>query len=81
MFSLVDCAVYLAIIAHVGEEALAVTTSASIDFLRKPAAGRRLFADVTILKLGKRLAVGDAVIRNDGSEAALARATLTYSRP
>ncbi len=81
MFSLVDCAVYLAIIAHVGEEALAVTTSASIDFLRKPAAGRRLFADVTILKLGKRLAVGDVVVRNDGSVAPLARATLTYSRP
>ncbi len=81
MFSLVDCAVYLAIIAHVGEEALAVTTNASIDFLRKPDAGRELFADVTLLKLGKRLAVGDVIVRNEGSDAALARASLTYSRP
>ncbi|MEM7753606.1 MAG: PaaI family thioesterase [Pseudomonadota bacterium] len=81
MFSLADCAVYLAIIAHVGEEALAVTTGASIDFMRKPAAGQPLFADVTLLKLGRGLAVGDVALRNDGVEALVARATLTYSRP
>ena len=81
MFSLADCAVYLAIIAHVGEEALAVTTSASIDFMRKPAAGKALLAEVTLLKLGRGLAVGDTAIRSDGEEALVARATLTYSRP
>ncbi len=81
MFSLADCAVYLAIIAHVGEEALAVTTNASIDFMRKPESGRDLRADVTLLKLGRGLAVGDVSIRSDGSEAVVARATLTYSRP
>lgn len=81
IFSLADCAVYLAIIAHVGEEALAVTTGASIDFMRKPEAGKLLQADVTLLKLGRGLAVGDAAIRNEGQEALVARATLTYSRP
>lgn len=81
MFSLADCAVYLAIIAHVGEEALAVTTNASIDFMRKPAAGVPLIADVTLLKLGRSLVVGDAAIRSDGHPALVARATLTYSRP
>lgn len=81
MFSLADCAVYLAIIAHVGEEALAVTTSASIDFMRKPVAGVPLLADVTLLKLGRGLAVGDAAIRTEGRDDLLARATLTYSRP
>lgn len=81
LFTLADCAVYLAIIAHVGEEALAVTTNASIDFMRKPAAGRELRADVTLLKLGRSLAVGDVLIRNAGEDAAVARATLTYSRP
>ncbi len=81
MFSLADCGVYLAIIAHVGEEALAVTTNASIDFLRKPAADVPLIADITLLKLGRGLAVGDAAIRSEGDPALVARATLTYSRP
>ena len=81
MFSLADCAVYLAIIAHVGPEALAVTTGASIDFMRKPEAGVALVADVQLLKLGRVLAVGDVAIRSEGSDALVARSTLTYSRP
>ena len=79
MFALADCAVYLAIIAHVGPEALAVTTNASIDFMRKPAAGLPLMAEVELLKLGRGLAVGD--VRVMSGDAIVARATLTYSRP
>lgn len=81
IFALADCAVYLAIIAHVGEEALAVTTGASIDFMRKPAAGVPLIADVTLLKLGRGLAVGDVAVRSEGVGGIVARSTLTYSRP
>jgi uncharacterized protein (TIGR00369 family) len=81
LFSLADCGVYLAIIAHVGPEALAVTTNASIDFMRKPAADLPLKADVTLLKLGRVLAIGDVAIRSAGSESIVARATMTYSRP
>lgn len=81
LFALADCAVYLAIIAHVGREALAVTTGASIDFMRKPAAGSALLAEVELLKLGRGLVVGDVVIRSAGAEGVVARATLTYSRP
>lgn len=81
LFSLADCSVYLAIIAHVGPEALAVTTNASIDFMRKPASGKALIADVELLKLGRVLAVGDVAIRSTGSDHIVARATLTYSRP
>jgi uncharacterized protein (TIGR00369 family) len=79
MFTLADCGVYLAIIAMVGEEALAVTTGASIDFMRKPIAGKPLVADVALLKLGRGLAVGDVAIRS--GDVLVARATLTYSRP
>lgn len=79
MFALADCAVYLAILAHVGPEALAVTTTASIDFMRKPEAGVPLAAEVTLLKLGSGLAVGD--VRVMSGEMLVARATLTYSRP
>ena len=79
MFALADCAVYLAIIAHVGPEALAVTTSASIDFMRKPEQAVPLEADVELLKLGRALAVGD--VRIMSGDTLVARATLTYSRP
>ena len=81
LFTLADCGVYLALIAMVGPEALAVTTNASIDFMRKPEAGQPLLADVSILKLGRALVVGDVRITSENSDALVARATLTYSRP
>ncbi|HEX9856818.1 MAG TPA: PaaI family thioesterase, partial [Paracoccaceae bacterium] len=44
MFGLADVAIYLAILARIGPVALAVTTNCSIDFMRKPEAGRDLIA-------------------------------------
>ena len=81
MFALADVAVYLAILARIGPVALAVTTNASIDFLRKPAAGRDLIGEGRLLKLGRVLAVGDVLIRSDGSPDIVARANATYSIP
>ncbi|WP_108814292.1 PaaI family thioesterase [Loktanella sp. Alg231-35] len=81
MFSLADVGMYLAILARIGPVALAVTTSCSIDFMRKPAAGADLICDVRLLKLGRVLAVGDALITSAGQSAPVARASLTYSIP
>ena len=81
MFALADVGVYLAILARLGPVALAVTTNCSIDFLRKPAAGRDLFAKVRLLKLGRVLAVGDVLLFSEGDDAPVARASLTYSIP
>ena len=81
LFGLADCAVYFGLLAMIGKEALAVTTNASIDFMRKPRADAKLVAEVTLLKVGRVLAVGDVAIRNEGVEALVARATLTYSIP
>lgn len=81
MFALADVAIYLAVLSQIGPEALAVTTNASIDFMRKPAAGRDIVAQARILKLGRRLAVGEAMVRNPGDVALLARASMTYSIP
>lgn len=81
MFSLVDVAIYLAILSRIGPQALAVTTNCSIDFMRKPAAGADLICEARLLKLGRVLAVGDALIFSDGAEGAVARAGLTYSIP
>jgi uncharacterized protein (TIGR00369 family) len=81
MFSLADVAVYLAILAMIGPQALAVTTSCSIDFMRKPAADRDLLARARLLKLGRVLAVGDVLIFSEGAAEPVARASLTYSIP
>lgn len=81
MFALADVAVYLLILAQIGPVALAVTTNCSIDFMRKPDAGRDLIAEARLLKLGRALAVGDVLITSDGGSAPVARAGLTYSIP
>jgi len=81
MFALADVGVYLAILAMIGPVALAVTTNISMDFMRKPAAGTDLIGDTRLLKLGRLLAVGDCLIRSEGSDAPVARASLTYAIP
>ena len=81
IFALADVAVYLAILSRIGPKALTVTTNASIDFLRKPSAGRDIIAVAKILKLGRVLVVGDALIYSDGLADPVARASMTYSIP
>lgn len=81
MFALADVALYLAILARLGPVALAVTTNCSIDFMRKPEADKAVIAEVRILKMGRVLVVGDVLIRSDGTQKAVARASLTYSIP
>lgn len=81
IFALADVAVYLAILSRIGPAALTVTTNASIDFLRKPAAGVDLIGSVRLLKLGRVLAVGDVLIHSQGMADPVARASLTYSIP
>ena len=81
MFGLADVAMYLAILSRIGPVALAVTTNCSIDFMRKPAAGRDLFAEARVLKLGKTLGVGDVLIFSEGQAEPVARAGLSYAIP
>ena len=55
-----------------------MTTNLTINFLRKPAP-RDLLAEARLLKLGKRLAVGEVAIRSEGEEDLVAHVTSTYS--
>jgi uncharacterized protein (TIGR00369 family) len=80
MMGLTDFAMYVAILASIGPVPLAVTTNLNINFLRKPAQ-RDLIADVKLIKLGKRLAVGEVEIFSDGEDEMVAHATATYSIP
>ena len=80
MMALADFAMYVGVLASIGPVPLAVTTNLNINFLRKPAA-RDLIAECRLLKLGKRLAVGEVTIVSDGVEEPVAHVTSTYSIP
>jgi uncharacterized protein (TIGR00369 family) len=80
MMLLADVAMYVAVLASIGWTPLAVTTNLNINFLKKPAPGA-LEAECRLLKLGKRLAVGEVSIRSAGEEHLVAHATSTYSIP
>lgn len=82
MMALADAAMYALVLSRVGPVELAVTTNLSINFLRKPAPGDVL-AEARVLKLGKRLVVGEVSLYSDGKSVAesVAHVTATYSIP
>lgn len=79
MMGLADAAMYMALLTRIGLVALAVTTNFNINFLRKPTGN--LEAEARLLKLGKRLAVGEISIYSEGHDDVVAHATCTYSIP
>lgn len=80
LMMLVDAAAWAVILSRAGPEALSVTTSLHIDFLRRPPMADML-ADATLLKLGRRLAVAEVGVRTDGRQELVAKAQVTYSMP
>jgi uncharacterized protein (TIGR00369 family) len=80
LMGLADIAAYAAILSAVGEVPLAVTTSFSINFLRKPEPGA-ILAEARLLKLGKRLAVCEVELRATDAAELCAHAVATYSMP
>jgi uncharacterized protein (TIGR00369 family) len=80
MMALADLALYVAILANIGPVGLAVTTNLSFNFLRKPSR-RDLIAECRLMKLGKRLAVGEVALTSDGGSEMVCHATGTYSIP
>lgn len=80
MMALADVCMYAVVLGLIGRVELAVTTNLNINFLRKPALGD-IIAEGRILKLGKRLAVGEVLLRSDGGDELVAHITGTYSIP
>ena len=79
IFSLIDFSAYVAVLAQVGNEILAVTTNCSIDFMRRPSGEADLIANCEILKFGKILVVADVKVFSENTEELVAKATSTYS--
>jgi uncharacterized protein (TIGR00369 family) len=80
MMELADFAMYVAVFSAIGPQPLAVTTNLSINFLRKPAQAD-LLADAKLVKVGKRLVVGEVTIFSAGLDDPVAHVTATYSVP
>lgn len=81
MMTVADVALYVALLHRIGLVPLAVTTSLSINFLRKPSADRRVLGRCKLMKLGKSLAVGEVWIHSEGVDDPVAHATGTYAIP
>lgn len=81
LMAVADWAAYAAILGEIGRVPLAVTTNLNISFLRRPAPGRAIVGEATLLKLGKRLAVAEVRIHSEGEDAPVAHAQVTYSIP
>jgi uncharacterized protein (TIGR00369 family) len=80
LMALADTAAYALVLAHIGEVAMAVTTSLTIHFLRGCKPGD-LYAEATLLKLGRRIATADILMWTESRERAAAKATVAYAIP
>lgn len=81
LMTLADTAMYMALLGEIGLVALAVTTSLTINFLRRPSAERDLLGEAHLLKVGRRLAVGEVFIYSADQVEPVAHATVTYAIP
>ena len=81
LMAVADVALYVAILAEIGLVPLTVTTQLSVNFMRKPVAGRDILGVCTLLKLGRSLAVGEVALYSQGKDEMVAHAVGTYSIP
>ena len=81
LMALADFAMYVVLLSRIGPIGLAVTTNLNINFLRKGQPGQDVLAAARLLKLGKRLAVGEVTLLSGSSPDPIAHVTSTYSIP
>ena len=81
LMTVADCALYVAILGEIGLASLTVTTSLTINFMRKPSSTKDIIAKCTLLKVGKSLVVGEVSLYSEGDEKAVAHVVGTYSIP
>ena len=80
LMALADFVMYAAILGKIGRVELALTIEFTTNFLRRPAP-KDVLAHAKLIKIGKRLAVGEVGMYSDGEEDMIAHVTSTYSIP
>ena len=81
LMAVADVALYVAILGEIGIVPLTVTTSFTINFLRKPAASKSIIGVCKLMKVGKALAVGEVSLYSEGANEPVAHVVATYSIP
>ena len=81
MMMVADVALYVAILGEIGIVPLAVTTSLTVNFLRKPPAAGTILGVCRLMKVGRSLAVGEVSLYTEGASEAVAHVVGTYSIP
>ena len=81
LMAVADVALYVAIMGEIGIVPLVVSTSVTINFMRKPAATTDIIAVCKLMKVGKSLAVGEVSLYSDGIAEPVAHAVGTYAIP
>ncbi|HEY8616279.1 PaaI family thioesterase [Phenylobacterium sp.] len=80
LMGLADTGAYALILAHVGEQLMAVTSQLTMNFLRGAKPGD-LHAEAELLHLGRRSAVCDVRIWTESPDRLAAQANVTYALP
>ena len=78
LMAMADFAMYVVLLSAIGPVGLAVTTNLNINFLRKGLPGQDVLAAAKLLKLGKRLAIGEVNLLSGSSPDPIAHVTATY---
>jgi acyl-coenzyme A thioesterase PaaI-like protein len=81
LMAVADAALYVAILGEIGIVPLAVTTSLTINFLRKPRGDRNVVGVCKLMKVGRSLAVGEVALYSEGDDEPVAHVVGTYSIP
>jgi uncharacterized protein (TIGR00369 family) len=81
LMALADFAMYVVLLSAIGPVGLAVTANLTINFLRKGQPGQDVLAAARLLKLGRRLAVGEVNLLTGTQTDPIAHMTATYSIP
>jgi uncharacterized protein (TIGR00369 family) len=80
LMTLADVALYAAVLSAIGLQEMAVTSNLNISFLRK-AERCDIIAEASLLKLGRRLAMGAVEMIAAGTDDLVAHVTATYAIP
>ncbi|MGE0256220.1 MAG: PaaI family thioesterase [Alphaproteobacteria bacterium] len=80
LMAVADCAMYAALLGAIGPVPLAVTSTLTINFLRKPGPAD-VIGECRALRLGRRSAVFEVTLFSAGSDEAVAHATGAYTIP
>jgi len=81
LMAVADVALYVAILGTIGLVPLAVTTSLTINFLRRPSSRNPIVGVCRLMKVGRVLVVGEVALYSDRNEEMVAHAVGTFSIP